>query len=270
MPAKRVRRVRLNLPGKKSCAKLQVSRPESLGIRCLDLLGASLGLIVCLPLLLVLAVLIKVDSPGPVLYRQRRTGCNRRGVARARKAAKRSASAERRRQEFYGRAFFIYKLRTMRREAERRTGPVWAMPNDPRITGIGSWLRQYHLDEVPQFWNVLKGEMSLVGPRPERPEIIARLVQDVPEYRLRFLLKPGMTGLAQICRGYDADVEDVKRKTELDLYYAAHFSVRLYLRILFLTVVKIFSATPVLEAELVLSELHAFTRQHKEQAHEKQ
>lgn len=242
----------------------------SVAIRCLDILGASLGLLLCAPLMLVLAVLIKLDSPGPIFYRQRRTGQNRRLTARSRNMSKHAAPTERRWKETFGKTFLLYKFRTMRHEAERRTGPVWAMPDDPRITNVGRWLRQYHLDELPQFWNVLKGEMSLVGPRPERPEIIARLVQDVPEYRLRLLLKPGMTGLAQICRGYDENVEDVKRKIAFDLYYAAHCSARLYLRILFLTVIKIFSATPVMEAEQVLAELTAFTRQQKESAHEKQ
>jgi lipopolysaccharide/colanic/teichoic acid biosynthesis glycosyltransferase len=243
--------VRLNHPGKNSRAQLRACRREKIIVRCFDLLGASAGLIMCLPLLLVLAVLIKLDSPGPALYRQRRTGRNRRGLEITSGAAKNFARAERRRREFFGRTFMMYKLRTMRDEAERRTGPVWAMPEDPRITDIGRRLRKHHLDEIPQLWNVIKGEMSLVGPRPERPEIIARLVQEVPEYRLRLRLKPGITGPAQLCRNADAEVEDVKRKLELDLYYAAHFSVRLYLRTLFLTAVKIFSATPVSEAELM-------------------
>ena len=216
------------------------------------------------PLFAILAIAVKLDSPGPVLYRQRRTGCNRR----AGKRAQRSAS-ERRRQESFGRTFLMYKLRTMRHEAERRTGAVWAMLDDPRITNVGQWLRKYHLDELPQFFNVLKGEMSLVGPRPERPEIIARLVQEVPEYRLRLRLQPGITGLAQIYFNADTSVDDVKRKLELDLYYAAHFSLRLYLHILFLTVVKIFSPTPVAEPESVWPRLEAFARQHKESSHEK-
>lgn len=254
----------------KSYAPLVAPLQESFGIRCLDVIGASLGLILTLPLLLVLALLIKLDSPGPIIYRQRRTGRDRRTMTRDRRRAQRASARERRRQEYYGRTFFIYKFRTMRHNAERRTGPVWTMPDDPRITKVGRWLRRFHLDELPQFANVLKGEMSLVGPRPERPEIIARLVQEVPEYCLRLLVKPGMTGLAQIFQGYDNTIADVKRKIHLDLFFATHFSTRLYVRILFLTVVKIFSATPVLEAEFVMPELGASTRQHKEQAHEKQ
>lgn len=255
----------MTFSGRKSFADMRGHALQGFGMRCLDIIGASLGLILCLPLLLVLAMLIKLDSPGPVLYRQRRTGCNRRAGMRAQRAA-----SERRRQESFGRTFLMYKLRTMRHEAERRTGAVWAMLDDPRITNVGRWLRKYHLDELPQFFNVLKGEMSLVGPRPERPEIIARLVHEVPEYRLRLRLQPGITGLAQIYFNADTSLDDVRRKLELDLYYAAHFSLRLYLRILFLTVIKVFSPTPVPELDPGLSPLEAFARQHKESSHEKQ
>lgn len=232
--------------GRKHAALRLKPLPENFGIRCMDVLGACLGLLLSLPLLLTIPLLIKLDSAGPVLYKQRRTGRDRRGAMRP------AFTREKRTKELFGRTFFIYKFRTMRHEAERRTGPIWAMPEDPRITKVGQWLRKFHLDEIPQFWNVLKGEMSLVGPRPERPEIIAQLVEEVPEYRLRLLIKPGMTGLAQICQGYDGSIADVKRKTRLDVFYATHFSARLYLRILFMTLVKIFSASPVLETEHVI------------------
>ncbi|MGH7596973.1 MAG: sugar transferase [bacterium] len=152
-------------------------RNRELAIRCLDIVGASLFLILALPLLMIIPVLIKLDSPGPVFYKQVRTGINRRrrghrtvgaGVANGR------AHADRRRDNFYGKPFVIYKFRTMEDGAERRSGAVWAMQDDPRITAVGRWLRRLHLDEIPQFWNVLRGEMSLVGPRPERGHLCNR------------------------------------------------------------------------------------------------
>jgi len=261
--------VNRNPSGKKFTAPLVAPLPENFSIRCLDLLGAGLGLLLALPLVLVIALLIKLDSPGPIIYKQRRTGFDRRGRQRERRKTPRSSS-ERRQEEYYGKTFGIYKFRTMRREAERRTGPVWAVQDDPRITTVGRWLRQFHLDEIPQFWNVLKGEMSLVGPRPERPEIIARLVYEVPEYRLRLLVKPGLTGPAQICQDSDHSIADVRRKTRLDLFYVTHVSVRWYMRILFLTLVKIFSSTPALEAEFIVPGLGNLRGNNKEQPHEKQ
>jgi lipopolysaccharide/colanic/teichoic acid biosynthesis glycosyltransferase len=140
--------------------------------------------------------------------------------------------------------------------AERRSGAVWAMQDDPRITSVGRWLRRLHLDEIPQFWNVLRGDMSLVGPRPERPEIIRKIISEIPEYPKRLSVKPGITGPAQICLGYDSSLDDVRRKIQLDLHYISKRSFYLQLRVLALTLVKIFSSAPTIDAKLVDSHLH--------------
>lgn len=222
-----------------------------LGLRSLDVFGALWGLLLSLPIFLLVPLLIKLDSPGPVFYRQLRTGINRR-----RRAASVAASpAEQRREELYGKPFHIYKFRTMEEDAERRSGAVWAIPDDPRITAVGRWLRRLHLDEIPQFWNVLRGDMSLVGPRPERPEIIRRLVAAVPEYQNRLEVKPGITGPAQICLGYDNNIDDVRRKTQLDLLYISNRTLRLQLRLLALTLVKIFSSAAALDAKFIAPHL---------------
>lgn len=222
-----------------------------LGLRSLDVFGALLGLLLSLPIFLLVPLLIKLDSPGPVFYRQLRTGINRR-----RRAASVAASpVEQRHEELYGKPFHIYKFRTMEEDAERRSGAVWAIQDDPRITAVGRWLRRLHLDEIPQFWNVLRGDMSLVGPRPERPEIIRRLVAAVPEYQNRLEVKPGITGPAQICLGYDNNIDDVRRKTQLDLLYISHRTLRLQLRLLALTLVKIFSSAATLDAKFIAPHL---------------
>jgi lipopolysaccharide/colanic/teichoic acid biosynthesis glycosyltransferase len=217
-------------------------------IRGIDVAGASVGLLLALPFFIILPLLIKLDSPGSVFYKQIRTGRDRR--RRERRVADLGSGMERRRgdqrqQNLYGKPFTIYKFRTMTDGAERRSGAVWAIPGDPRITNIGYWLRKYHLDEIPQFWNILRGEMSLVGPRPERPEIIGKLVAVVPEYRRRLYAKPGLTGLAQICLGYDSCLEDVKRKIQLDIFYISHLNLFFYLRILIHTINKVFSSSTI-------------------------
>lgn len=241
-------------------------RNRELAIRCLDAVGASLCLILALPLLMIIPILIKLDSPGPVFYKQVRTGLNRRrrshhtvsiGVANGR------AHVDRRRDNFYGKPFVIYKFRTMEDGAERRSGAVWAMQDDPRITSVGRWLRRLHLDEIPQFWNVLRGEMSLVGPRPERPEIIRNIVVEIPEYPDRLKVKPGITGPAQICLGYDSSLDDVRRKVRLDLLYVSNPTFRLQLRVLALTLFKIFSAASTIDARLIDLHLPAKRFQHQ-------
>ncbi|MBI3894988.1 MAG: TIGR03013 family PEP-CTERM/XrtA system glycosyltransferase [Acidobacteria bacterium] len=163
------------------------------------------------PLFALIAILIKLDSKGPVLFRQVRVG-------------------------LHGRDFVLLKFRTMRQDAEQETGPVWACEQDKRVTRVGKFLRQYRLDELPQAFNVLRGEMSLVGPRPERPYFVELLRQRVPYYRLRHYVKPGITGWAQVLYPYGASVEDAYEKLQYDLYYAKHMSLGFDLRILLNTV----------------------------------
>jgi len=156
-------------------------------------LGAS-GAILSLPIMAIVVVLIKATSPGPVLYRQRRVGR-------------------------HGSIFTVFKFRSMYFDAEAKTGAVWAQKGDPRITPLGKWLRLLRLDELPQFFNVLRGEMSFVGPRPERPEFVAILSEKIPGYAFRHSVKPGITGWAQINHKYGDSVEDSVVKLEYDLYY---------------------------------------------------
>jgi lipopolysaccharide/colanic/teichoic acid biosynthesis glycosyltransferase len=176
-----------------------------------DRLLAVAGLLVFLPFISVLALLIKLTSKGPVFFKQPRVGRN-------------------------GRIFEIIKLRTMHSDAEQSTGPIWAKPNDPRITPVGKFLRMTHLDEVPQLLNVIKGEMSLVGPRPERPVFVDRFRNQIPYYSERLRVKPGITGLAQVCHKYDETLRDVKRKLAYDLLYIQRMCLMVDLAILFMTV----------------------------------
>jgi lipopolysaccharide/colanic/teichoic acid biosynthesis glycosyltransferase len=172
---------------------------------------ASLAIILTAPLMLVLALLVKLSSPGPVIFRQERVGLDRR--------SSRGPDAENhgRGSDHGGRIFTIYKFRTMR--VGDGGSQVWATEDDPRITTVGRFLRQLRLDELPQFFNVLKGDMNIVGPRPEQPQIFAELRQELGHYRDRQRVLPGITGLAQVQLGYDTDLESVERKVELDLEY---------------------------------------------------
>lgn len=174
---------------------------------------AMLALVVVSPVMLVVAILVKLTSRGPVLYTQTRVGLDRR--------RDRGFGSNHRRalDDMGGQPFTIYKFRTMFVDAERATGPVWATQDDPRITGVGRFLRQYRLDELPQLINVIKGEMNIVGPRPERPAIFAELRESISEYARRQQAKPGITGLAQISQHYDECLDDVRRKVEYDLEY---------------------------------------------------
>jgi lipopolysaccharide/colanic/teichoic acid biosynthesis glycosyltransferase len=222
-------------------------------IRGMDVICASLGFLLSLPFLIVVPILIKLDSPGPVFYKQVRTGVNRRKKERRVTnlgSGQNRRQLDQRRQTFYGKPFYIYKFRTMVDGAERRSGPVWAMQDDPRITNLGRLLRKFHIDEIPQFWNVLRGEMSLVGPRPERPEIIKKIITEIPEYRERLNVKPGVTGLAQVCAGYDGSIEDVRRKIHFDMLYINNQSLHLYLRVLGLTLIRILSTAPTIDLGL--------------------
>ncbi|MBD3222968.1 sugar transferase [bacterium] len=182
--------------------------------RLLDILVATAGLAAFAPLLPVLAVAIKLDSPGPVFFSQERIGLERR------RRRRRRPGPERRRSMVPGRPFRVWKLRTMAVDAER-DGPRLAAVGDPRVTRVGRVLRHMRLDEVPQFWNVLRGEMSVVGPRPERLCFIRQLESEIPYYRDRLLVRPGITGLAQIENGYDTDLGSVRRKVALDRRYIA-------------------------------------------------
>jgi lipopolysaccharide/colanic/teichoic acid biosynthesis glycosyltransferase len=195
----------------------------------LNLLVALMAVVILLPVLLILAFLVWISSPGPVLYTQVRVGLDRR------EAAKR-AQNHRRERNLGGRPFTIYKFRTMRVDAEHHSGAVWAQQSDPRVTPIGRLLRQYRLDELPQLVNVLKGDMNIVGPRPERPTIFAELREHIAEYPLRQRAKPGITGLAQINHHYDRSLEDVRTKVHYDLEYIRRQSVAEDVRIMLKTV----------------------------------
>jgi Undecaprenyl-phosphate glucose phosphotransferase len=179
--------------------------------RAMDVAVGSLALVVSAPLLLVIAALVKISSPGPVLFAQERMGLD-------------------------GRVFRVWKFRTMRSDAEAETGPVWAVRDDPRRTRIGAWLRRLSLDELPQLVNVLRGEMSLVGPRPERPVFIEEFRRRIPRYMLRHMVQAGMTGWAQV-HGWRGDTP-IEKRIQYDLYYIENWSLRLDLKILFLTFVR--------------------------------
>ncbi len=193
-------------------ARLDLTHPYYAGIkRFTDVVVSMIGLVLSAPLMLVAAIAIKLTSRGgPVLYSQERVGR-------------------------FGRPFRIYKLRTMVTDAEQH-GAQWASTNDSRITPVGGFLRKTRLDEVPQFWNVLKGEMSLIGPRPERPEFVELLENSIPFYVQRHLVNPGLTGWAQINYPYGASIEDARNKLMYDLYYIKNASVVLDVQIFLRTI----------------------------------
>jgi exopolysaccharide biosynthesis polyprenyl glycosylphosphotransferase len=184
---------------------------EAAMCRAFDLLMAMILLLVTLPVILLAAIAVKLDSPGPVFYRQQRVG---RG----------------------GQVFTLFKFRSMVQDAEAKQGPAWATKRDPRITRIGRFLRLTRIDEVPQVFNVLRGDMAFVGPRPERPEFVARLAEQIDHYRDREVVKPGITGWAQVNYPYGASVEDSRNKLAYDLYYVKRRSLFLDLLILVATV----------------------------------
>ncbi len=210
--------------------------------RSLDIIGASVGLILSAPLMLAVAIAVKLDSRGPIFYTQTRVGVNRRKLDRRYcqfVSVSDRRGRDRRRDDYRGRPFEIIKFRTMVQDAEKLTGPVWAVKQDPRITRIGRILRKTRLDEVPQFWSVLKGDMSLVGPRPERPTFVRNLCQEVEGYERRLEVKPGLTGLAQVENGYDSSVASVAEKVRFDLTYIRGWSIWSDVRILARTVVVV-------------------------------
>lgn len=187
-------------------------RPHAIAMQNFySLIIGLVGLVVFAPLMLLTAIAVKLSSPGPVLYRQRRVGTN-------------------------GHVFTLYKFRSMYVDAEARTGAVWASVDDPRITPIGRWLRRLRLDELPQLWNVVKGDMAIVGPRPERPEFVEVLAHQIPYYRQRLAVKPGITGWAQINHKYGDTELDAMIKLEYDLYYIKNVAPALDFYIIFHTI----------------------------------
>lgn len=197
------------------------------GRRALNVVVAATGLVLTAPLMALIAVAIKLSSPGPIFYKQTRVGlCRRTSMG----------GNFRRQQDIGGKPFTIYKFRTMRPARPDEEGQVWAAADDPRITGIGRLLRKTRLDELPQLLNVLRGEMNVVGPRPEQPEIFQNLRSEVRDYAARQRVRPGITGRAQVTLHYDTCVEDVRRKVEADLEYIERQSVTEDLRIMAMTV----------------------------------
>lgn len=197
--------------------------------RAVDIIGAVTLLILCTPLMLVSALLVLITSPGGIIYRQIRVGLNLRksaNVDRRKDPARlppgleerRGTGTDRRAKTNYGRPFTIYKFRTMRSDAEKG-GAQFARKADPRVTTIGRFMRRTRIDELPQLWNILKGDMSLVGPRPERPDFMEDFSERIPNYLDRLGLKPGLTGIAQVVNGYDNDIEGFERKVQYDLLY---------------------------------------------------
>jgi len=179
--------------------------------RVIDVVTACALFVLVAPGLMLVAVLIKLEDGGPVIFSQKRVG--RRGVS-----------------------FTLNKFRSMHVDAEAETGPTWAQTDDPRVTRVGRWLRALRIDEIPQLWNVLKGEMSFVGPRPERPEFVAVLQPAIPGYELRHAVRPGITGWAQINCSYGSTLDDARRKLQYDLYYLDHGSLALDLWIMLRTI----------------------------------
>ncbi|MFA6468663.1 MAG: sugar transferase [Bacteroidota bacterium] len=178
--------------------------------RLTDIIVSLLILTFSSPIWIFAAIAIRINSPGPLVYSQERVGKN-------------------------GKLFRMHKFRSMYQDAESRTGPVWATTNDPRITSVGKFLRKTRLDEIPQFYDVLRGYMSLVGPRPERPHFVELLSKEIPLYKRRLTVKPGITGWAQIKQGYDTSIDDVKSKVRYDLFYIENMSFRMDIKILLMT-----------------------------------
>jgi lipopolysaccharide/colanic/teichoic acid biosynthesis glycosyltransferase len=197
--------------------------------RWLNVVVALVGVVIAAPAMLLIAVLIKLTSKGPILYRQQRIGLDRRNGA--------SAPADDRRQtDAGGRPFTIYKFRTMRVNGHGEDAEVWATPDDPRVTRVGRILRLYRLDELPQLFNVLVGDMNVVGPRPEQPRLFRNLREEIVGYQHRQRVPPGITGRAQISQQYDESVDDVRRKLAFDLEYITRRSVTEDVRIMLKTV----------------------------------
>lgn len=178
-----------------------------------DLVFGLIGFIISIPFIIIFGIIIKLTSKGPIFFKQERVG-------------------------YMGKNFYVVKLRSMRNDAEAKTGAVWAQKNDPRVTSVGRFMRKTRIDELPQFWNVLKGDMSLVGPRPERPELTEKFYEQWPEFPQRLRIIPGITGYAQVNGGYDISPEE---KCHLDNYYIEHYSFAFDMKIAFQTVRTMFT-----------------------------
>jgi sugar transferase (PEP-CTERM system associated) len=187
------------------------TRMMSAAKRTLDVFVAVIGLALTGPIMALVAVAVRLSSPGPALYHQRRTGQN-------------------------GRPFTVHKFRSMRSDAEAKTGAVWSVAGDPRVTPVGRFLRRTRLDELPQFWNVIRGDMSIIGPRPERPEFVADLTKQIPFYGQRHVVRPGLTGWAQVRHSYGSTIEDALQKLQYDLFYIKNMSVAFDLFIILETI----------------------------------
>ncbi|HEY9467343.1 MAG TPA: TIGR03013 family XrtA/PEP-CTERM system glycosyltransferase [Vicinamibacterales bacterium] len=187
------------------------SRSLEAAKRAMDIVMSLIGIVLTAPIMLMVAALVRITSPGPVIYQQQRVGKN-------------------------GRVFTLYKFRSMRNDAEKHTGAVWATAGDTRVTPIGRFLRKARLDELPQFWNVLRGDMSFVGPRPERPEFVNELTRQIPFYGERHTVRPGLTGWAQVTFRYGATVEDSMEKLQCDLFYIKNLSIALDLFVILKTI----------------------------------
>ncbi|CEN89678.1 sugar transferase [Paraclostridium sordellii] len=181
--------------------------------RILDIISSLLGLIVAIPIILVIAIIIKIEDNGPVFYSQQRLGKDEKN-------------------------FFVYKLRSMRVDAEKYGGVQWAQKDDPRITKIGKFIRKTRIDEIPQLFNILKGDMSLIGPRPERPELTYKFNKEIPGFIDRLVIKPGLTGLAQVNGGYDISPEE---KLKWDIIYIKNRNIFLDISIIFKTIGVVFT-----------------------------
>lgn len=201
------------------------------------------------PLFLITALLIKLESSGPVFYSQKRVGKNRRTKDRRRASeddrplpSLNRRKGDRRQCDLGGKPFIIYKLRSMRTDAEQQTGAAWSTgDNDHRVTNVGYYIRKTHIDELPQLFNVLMGQMSIIGPRPERPAFIAHLADVIEGYRERLNASPGITGLAQVQQKHDESIEDVKKKLQYDREYIGNVCLLMDVRIILQTVALIFN-----------------------------
>lgn len=194
-----------------SMRRMQPSKGYLIIKRCIDILVGIIGLLLLSPIFLVMAIAIKLDSSGPVFFSQKRVGKN-------------------------GKMFMIHKFRTMVKDAEAKTGPIWAKNEDPRITKVGKFLRKTKLDELPQLWNLLKGQMTLVGPRPERPEFTEQFVQIIPAFARRLDVTQGITGLAQLRNGYDDCPISIYKKLRFDVKYMKVMSLSVDIRLLMETI----------------------------------